>query len=294
MKYVLSLILIILGANVAAVAQSAPSQPLATPLAGRPTGSPELLKQIGIEQKLNTPLPLDVMLRDETGKEVPLRSFFNGRPVIIAPVYYNCPMLCTFILNGLIKGLREVNYNPGTDFEVLAVSIDPRETAELAVGKKQGYMKRYGRPGTETGWHFLTGTEENVKRLADALGYRYAWDPASQQYAHASAIMVATPQGKLSHYFYGVEYSPKDLRFALVSASEGKIGTPVEQVLLYCFHYDPQTGKYTSMILGIVQAGAALTALALAGMIGYFLWKERKSQKSAPIAPAVGGAESLG
>lgn len=294
LKYAWFLILILIGANVVAMAQSAVPPTLEKPVAGSPSGSPELLKQIGIDQKLNSQLPLDVMLRDETGKEVPLKSFFNGKPVIFAPVYFECPMLCTYILNGLVKGLRDVHYNPGTDFEVIAVSIDPRETPQLAQGKKQGYLKRYGRPGTENGWHFLTGSEENVKRLADALGFRYAWDPASKQYAHASAIMFATPQGKLSHYFYGVEYASKDLRFALVSSSEGKIGTPVEQMLLYCFHYDPQTGKYTSIILGIVQGGAVLTALALGGMIGYFLWKERKSQKQALPSSSVGGAGSVG
>ncbi len=247
---------------------------------GMPSGSPELLKQIGVTQNLGAQLPLDVQLRDETGQERPLRTYFTDKPVILAPVYFTCPMLCTQIINGIIKGLREVHYTPGQDFEVVIVSIDPRETAELAAGKKQSYLKRYGRPGTEGGWHFLTGREEEVSRLAAALGFRYAWDEATQQYAHASAIMVATPQGQLSHYFYGVEYRPNDLRFALIQSSQGKIGSPVEQILLYCFHYDPVTGRYTPLILTTVKIFAVLTVLLLGSLIGYFLWQERKERQA--------------
>ncbi|OYT71266.1 MAG: SCO family protein [Chloracidobacterium sp. CP2_5A] len=268
----------------AALAQYGAGQQVEMPSqSSMPSASPELLKQIGVTQRLGAQLPLDVQLRDETGVERPLQTYFTDKPVIVAPVYFTCPMLCMQIINGIIKGLREVHYMPGQDFEVVIVSIDPRETAELAAGQKGSYLKRYGRPGTERGWHFLTGREEEVSRLAAALGFRYAWDEATQQYAHASAIMVATPQGQLSHYFYGVEYRPNDLRFALVQSSQGKIGSPVEQALLYCFHYDPVTGRYTPIILTAIKIFAVLTVIALGGLIGYFLWQERK-ERQAPAA----------
>lgn len=190
---------------------------------GLPSGSPELLKQIGVTQNLGAQLPLDVQLRDETGVERPLQTYFTDKPVILAPVYFNCPMLCTQIINGLIKGLREVHYTPGQDFEVILVSIDPRETAELAAGKKQSYLKRYGRPGTEGGWHFLTGREEEVSRLAAALGFRYAWDEATQQYAHASAIMVATPRGDSPTTFTGSNTAPMTYALRLFSRHRAKL-----------------------------------------------------------------------
>jgi protein SCO1 len=282
-RFALALVMLLTLAGAGASAQAPIPQELERPVQN-PSGSPELLKQIGIDQKLNGQLPLDALVRDETGVEAPLQSFFRDKPVILAPVYYECPMLCTQILNGLVKGLRDVSYDPGKDFIVLAISIDPRETSELAAAKKKGYLKRYGRPGTEDGWKFLTGSEESVKRIAQALGFRYVWDPVSQQYAHASGIMVATPEGRISHYFYGVEYRPTDMRLALVQASQGKIGSPVDQVLLYCFHYDPVSGKYTSIVLKIVQGGAVLTALALGGLIFYFLRNERKARKEQALA----------
>ncbi len=295
MKSVLNtawVVVLALGLYGAAAAQYGVGQQVEIPAqTGLPSGSPELLKQIGVTQNLGAQLPLDVQLRDETGIERPLRAYFTDKPVILAPVYFSCPMLCTQIINGIIKGLREVHYMPGQDFEVVIVSIDPRETAELAAGKKSSYLKRYGRPGAEQGWHFLTGREEEVSRLAAALGFRYAWDEATQQYAHASAIMVATPQGQLSHYFYGVEYRPNDLRFALIQSSQGKIGSPVEQVLLYCFHYDPVTGRYTPMILTAVKIFAVLTVLALGSLIGYFLWQERKARQTSAVTTQAVGAE---
>jgi protein SCO1/2 len=201
------------------------------------------------------------MFRDEAGRDVPLSSFFKrGKPVILAPVYYRCPMLCTQILNGLASSLKAVSLDPGKDFEIVAVSFDPKDTAETAASKKQMYMRRYGRPGTANGWHLLTGNEANIKALMDTIGYHYKYDPATDQYAHASGIMVLTPEGRLSRYFYGVEYAPVDVRLGLVEASKNKIGSAVDQILLFCYHYDPATGKYGAVAMNLVRfAGASFT-----------------------------------
>ena len=181
--------------------------------------------------------------------------------MILALVYYRCPMLCTQILNGLESSLKAVSFNPGKDFEVVAVSFDPKDTPETAAAKKQMYLRRYGRPGTANGWHFLTGDEANIKALTDAVGFHYKYDPATDQFAHASGIMVADPRGRLSHYFYGVEYAPRDVRLGLVEASQNKIGNPVDQILLFCYHYDPATGKYGAIAMNMVRfAGAGFRA----------------------------------
>src|SRR5258708_22062058 len=220
---------------------------------------PPGLRNVGLDQKLNEQVPLDLQFRDETGRELPLSSYFASRPVILALVYYQCPMLCTQILNGLVISLRGMSLESGRDFEVVSVSIDPTETPELAARKKAEYVRRYAK--SPLGWHFLTGAEPQIKELARAGGFRYAYDPKSKQFAHASAIMVLTPTGKLSRYFYGIEYPPRDLRLGLVEASENKIGTPVDQLLLYCYHYDPGTGKYSAIVMNIVRLAGALTLL---------------------------------
>ena len=231
---------------------------------------PPALRNIGIDQRLNSQVPLNLVFRDESGRELPLSTYFGARPVVLALVYYRCPMLCTQVLNGLVISLRGMSLESGRDFEVVVASIDPTETPELATEKKAQYMRRYAKGSA--GWHFLTGAESQIKALAGAVGFRYAYDPKSKQYAHASAIMVVTPSGRLSRYFYGIEYAPRDLRLGLVEASENKIGSPVDQILLYCYHYDPSTGKYSAIVMNIVRLAGALTLLILLALL-IWLWR---------------------
>ncbi len=231
---------------------------------------PPGLRDVGLDQKLNAQVPLDLTFRDEAGRELPLSSYFGTRPVILALVYYQCPMLCTQILNGLVISLRGMSLESGRDFEVVSVSIDPTEAPELAARKKAEYLRRYAK--SPLGWHFLTGAEPQIKELARAAGFRYAYDPKTKQFAHASAIMVLTPTGKLSRYFYGIEYPPRDLRLGLVEASANKIGTPVDQLLLYCYHYDPGTGKYSAIVMNIVRLAGALTLLIFVPIL-VWLWR---------------------
>ena len=228
---------------------------------------PELLKEVGIDQKLNSAVPLDLAFRDEAGRPVKLSQYFGSKPVILSLVYYNCPMLCTQVLNGLDRGLKNVQLDLGKDFDAITVSIDPSESAKLAAAKRDLYTGIYGRPGAAEGWHFLTGDEAQIKQLADAAGFRYAYDAESKQFAHASGIMLLTPSGKISRYFYGIQYPSRDLRLGLVEASEGKIGSPVDQILLFCYHYDPVTGKYGIVISRIIKAAGLLTVLAVGLMI---------------------------
>jgi protein SCO1 len=254
-----------LAAAVAALVALAPGA--AAQLASDPMQSsgvrPELLKQVGIDQKLNQTIPLNLAFRDENGQTVQLAQFFGQKPVILTLVYYNCPMLCTQVLNGVESGLKELQTDIGKQFEVVTVSIDPTESHVLAKVKQEMYVGMYGRPAAAQGWHFLTGDEPQIKQLADAVGFRYAYDPDTKQFAHASAIMLLTPEGKISRYFYGIQYPSRELRLGLVEASEGKIGTPVDQVLLFCYHYDPKTGKYGLLISRVIQAGGALTVFVL-------------------------------
>jgi protein SCO1 len=231
---------------------------------------PELLKQVGVDQKLNESIPLGLKFNDENGKTVELRQYFEGKPVILSLVYYNCPMLCTQVLNGLERSLKELSFDIGKDYTVVTVSIDPTERPVLASAKQELYTGLYGRPGAAQGWHFLTGEDSAIKELANAVGFRYAYDPDSKQFAHASAIMVLTPEGRLSRYFYGITYPSRDLRLGLVDASEGKIGSPVDAVLLFCYHYDPATGKYGVVISHVIQIAGGLTILAVGGLI-FFL-----------------------
>ncbi len=222
---------------------------------------PELLKDVGIDQKLNRSIPLDLLFRDEHGETVALGRYFNGKPVILTLVYYNCPMLCTQVLNGLDRSLEQIPMTIGKDFNVVTVSIDPTEQPSLAEAKQAVYLGMYNRPAAAPGWHFLTGEESQIKQLAAAVGFRYAYDADSKQYAHASAIMLLTPEGKLSRYFYGVTYPARDMRLGLVDASGGKIGSPVDQVLLFCYHYDPHTGKYGLLISRVIQISGLATVL---------------------------------
>jgi protein SCO1 len=235
---------------------------------------PDLLKDVGIDQKLDQSIPLDLAFRDEHGNPVQLGQYFGEKPVILSLVYYHCPMLCTQVLNGLESSLKLIPMDIGKQFNVVTVSVDPTERPVLAEAKQALYTGLYGRPNAAEGWHFLTGDEQQIKRLANAVGFRYAYDPASKQFAHASAIMVLTPKGKISRYFYGIQYPSRDLRLGLVEASEGKIGTPVDQVLLFCYHYDASTGKYGLLISRLIQAAAAATVLAIAGLVLVLYRKE--------------------
>lgn len=249
----------------AALLEAQPMQPRAgTPASQLPPG----LRNIGIDQKLDEQVPLYLEFRDEAGKDVPLSVYFGRRPVILALVYYQCPMLCTQILNGLVTSLRGMSLKSGRDFDVVAVSIDPTEKPELAAKKKEEYLRRYR--NSFEGWHFLTGSEPQIRGLAGAVGFRYAYDAKNRQYAHASAIYVLTPEGRLSRYFYGIEYDSRDLRLGLVEASRNRIGTPADQFLLFCYHYDPATGKYGPAILNLVRVGGVVTLLALGGMMFLF------------------------
>lgn len=235
---------------------------------------PRDLEEVRIDQRLNELLPLDAVFRDENGNGVKLGSYFGKKPVVLAFVYYTCPMLCNQVLNGMTSGLDVLKaFSIGKEFEVVTVSFDPRETPELARQKKETYIKWYEREGAAEGWHFLTGDQLNIDRLTDAAGFYYKWDEKTAQFIHASGIMIATPDGRLARYFYGIEYAPKDLRLGLVEASDGKIGSPVDQLLLYCYHYDPASGKYGLMVMNLMMAGGVLTMM---GMIAMFIVFRRR------------------
>jgi protein SCO1 len=261
------------------------------PVGPVPTGnSTEVLKRVDIQQRLNNQIPLDLKFRDEAGREVRLAEYFSkGRPVVLTLVYYECPMLCNEVLNGAVGAFQAMTFTPGKEYEVVTVSFDPREGPELAAKKKDAYLKRYKREGAGEGWHFLTGDKAAIDALADAVGFRYAWDEQSQQFAHASAVMVATPEGRLSHYFYGIEYSPKDLRLALVEASEGKIGSPVDSLILFCYHYDPAVGRFAP-VMGVLRGAGVLTVAGLVALILYLRRKTRRREAAWEEELTVGGA----
>ncbi|GIV19822.1 MAG: electron transporter SenC [Armatimonadota bacterium] len=237
-----------------------------------------LARDITIEQKLNEQVPLDLTFRDETGKTVPLKQYFGQKPVLLTLVYYECPSLCGLVLQGLLKSLRVLNYTPGEQFEIVTVSISPSETPELAATKKQNFLKEYGRLDAAKGWHWLTGEEQNIRALADAVGFRYVYDPKSKQYAHAAGIILLTPSGRVSRYFYGIEYSPRDLRLGIMDASQGKVGSLVEKVILFCYQYDPTTGKYSLVVIRIVQLASVLTLLVLGGFMATQFYREKRVQ----------------
>jgi len=229
---------------------------------------PELLTEIGLDQKLDAQVPLDLPFKDEAGRNVRLGDFFGKRPVILTLVYYECPMLCTQVLNGLASTLGVLTFNVGQEFDIVTVSFDPKETPALAAAKKAAYLDRYKRPGADKGWHFLTGGDKSIEALTKAVGFRYVYNQSIDQYAHVSGIMVLTPGGRLSRYFYGIEYGPRDLRLALIEAADQKIGTPVDQLLLYCFHYDPKSARYSLAIMRLVRTAGLTTVLALvAGVV---------------------------
>jgi protein SCO1/2 len=255
--------------------------------------TPAVLRDVGFDQRLDEEVPLDLKFTDETGSMVKLGDYFGNRPVILVMAYYRCPMLCTLVLNGLVQGMRGMPFTPGTDYNVVTVSFDPRETPALAAAKKKTYIANYGRPGAAEGWHFLTGQPEAIEKLTRAVGFRYVYDAKQDQFIHTSGIVVLTPQGRISRYFYGIEFPGRDLRLGLVEASANKIGSPTDQVLLYCFHYDPATGKYSASILNFVRAGGALTLLALVGMV-WFLCRRGPRKKSDRSSDAGAGLAAAG
>ena len=231
---------------------------------------PKALNDVGIDQKLNEQLPLDLVFKNENGESVKLGDYFGKKPVVLSLVYYQCPMLCNQVLNGMLSAFKVMAFQPGQEFEVVTVSFDPRETAALATAKKNtyvNYLPAARRANANAGWHFLTGDELSIKRLTDAVGFRYHFDDATNQFAHASAIYVTTPEGKLARYFYGIEYAPRDLRLGLIEAADNKIGSPVDQLMLYCFHYDPATGKYGAVVMRMMQVGGLVTVFAIVAML---------------------------
>ena len=245
---------------------------------------PAILDKVGIQQKLNAQLPLNLTFNDETGKAVQLGQFFGKHPAILALVYFQCPMLCSEELNGLTGALKMVDMTPGKDFDIIVVSIDPSEGPVLASAKKASYLRRYGKPETAAGWHFLTGTQPNIDALTKAVGFGYTRIPGPDgkltQFAHASSIQIVTPEGKLAQYYMGVEYSPKDLRLGLVEASNNKIGSPVDNILTYCYHYDPVTNTHSLIVARVVQLGGAVTVLILGGFMLLMFRQDAKQAKS--------------
>ncbi len=248
------------------------------------TEQPEIFREIGVDQKLDNQVPMNLEFTDEHGKKVTLADYAGDRPIVFNLVYYGCPMLCGQVLNGLtrsLKMLKDVPMLPGKDFEIVTLSFDPRETPELALEKKQNYVKEYDQPGAAEHWHWLTGNEENIKKVTDAVGFRYAWDEKQQQFAHASVVFLLTPDGKVSRYFFGIEYSPKDLRLGLTEASDGKIGGPVEKILLLCYHYDATLGKYSMLVMRLIQVGGIITLLGIGSFMFLMLRRDyRVSHKT--------------
>jgi protein SCO1/2 len=228
---------------------------------------PAIAKGVSLEQKLNAPVPLDLIFRDESGQTVPLRTYFGDKPVVLEMVYFTCPSLCPMSMHESVVGLKRVALVPGLDYNVVVVSFDPNDTPAMASQKKAEYEKQFGRSGFNSGFHFLTGSQDSVAKLASAIGFGYRYDAGTKQFIHAAGIMVATPDGKMSRYFYGIDYSPTDLRMALSEASQHKISSPVDYVLQFCFHYDPTQGKYTLAIINILKIAGCLTVLLLGGLI---------------------------
>lgn len=257
--------LLVIGASASGLAQAAPQlQPGDVAVNSKPS----ILDQVGLDQRLNQQVPLDLAFNDEYGNAVQLKQYFGSKPVILIMVYYQCPMLCTEVLNGFTGAINGiVRFNIGRDFNVVTVSIDPRDTPQDAMAAKKKYVRRYRRAGADEGWHFLTGKKDQIDALAQAVGFRYAWDPKIQQYAHASGFMLLTPSGRLAQYYYGIEYAPRSIQLGLIDASQGKIGNLVDQVLLYCYHYDPRQGKYGVAIFNVLRLSALATVLVLGGFM---------------------------
>jgi protein SCO1 len=261
---------------------------LLPPSARAQSALPPVLRQVDFEQRLDAQVPPDVQFKDEHDQTVRLGQYFGDKPVILVLAYFRCPMLCTEVLNGLVRAMLDLRFEAGKEFTVLTVSFDPRETPAMAAAKKKTYVERYGRPGAAEGWHFLTGSEDSIQRLTRAVGFRYTYDAKHDQFAHSSGIMLLTPEGRISRYFYDINYPARDLRLGLVEASEHKIGSPVEKILLFCFHYDPMEGRYGPAVMNLVRLGGVLTMVSLALFMG-ILWRQegRKARRALVLGTAL-------
>lgn len=252
-----------------------------------PSGAQSLtasqLSSVSFDQKLNSQISLDLPFRDENGKTVTLRDYFGQKPVVLVLGYYSCPMLCTLTFNGMVESLEDMKWSIGNQFNVVHVSINPAETPELAAAKKKTYLRSYGRAGASAGWHFLTGDEPNIRKLADEVGFHYLYDPAIKQYAHPSGLVILTPEGKTAKYFFGVKFAPAEVFAALQGASENKVGSPIERLVLLCFCYSPIHGKYGPLIMAIVRI---LGAITLVGMTWLFVSMVRRERKRRAVLPS--------
>jgi len=238
---------------------------------------PAPLREVGFDQRIDARVPLDVSFRDETGRSVQLGDYFGARPVVMVFAYYDCPMLCTQVINGLSSALAVLSLEPHVDFEIVTVSFNPKDTPATASAKKAMYLERYKRAGAAAGWHFLSGDQPSIDRLTKAAGFRYVWDSPTKQFAHPTGVIVLTPDGRLARYLFGIEYGPRDLRFALVEASAGRVGNAVDSLLLYCYHYDPMTGRYGLAVMRAMRLAGVATVLALASFVVVMLRRERRS-----------------
>jgi protein SCO1/2 len=271
-----SIATLVLALAVPATAQLSTDMASGTPASAQPS----IFTSVGIDQHLDAQVPLDASFRDESGNTVKLGDYFGKRPVILTLVYYQCPMLCTQVLNGVTSSLNMLKFDVGKDFDVVTVSIDPRETPEMAKSKKDVYLGRYRRATAPQGWHFLTGDQASISALARSVGFRYVFDQKTDQFAHASGIMILTPQGRVAQYYYGVEYSPKDMRLALIEASQNKLGNVVDEVTLFCYHYDPTSGHYNAAAINVMRAAGILTVVLLGGFIFLSVRREGKAKEA--------------
>ena len=254
---------------------------------------PAALQDVGFSPPLNGPMPLDLFFRDETGRSVRLREYFGQKPVVLAFVYYRCPMLCDQVAQGVVGVLRMLSFNPGRDYEVVFISFDSRETPEMAAEKKKKALSHFRRPEADSGWHFLTGSRESVEAATKAANFRFSFDAKNNLFAHASGVLLLTPDGRISRYFYGVEYPGRDMRLGLVDASAGKIGTPLDHVLLFCYHYDPTAATYSASILRIIRLAGVLTILCLVG--GILISRRRETLAAARnLSPPLAGGQERG
>jgi protein SCO1/2 len=256
---------------------------IALPLRAQQANAPAILSNVGITQRLNEQIPPGIVFRDEAGRAVRLGDYFGKKPIVLTLVYFKCPALCPMILDGELQTMKAMSLSLGKDYTAVTVSFDPSDTPAAAKAKRDVYAGQYGRPGAAEDWHFLTGEPQSIDALTQAAGFHYAYDPVSRMYAHAAAIMVLTPEGRMARYFYGVEYPARDLRLGLVEASEGKIGTPTDQLLLYCYHYDPATGKYGLVVMNVVRLAGALTVLVLGLFMFVMFRRERKHSNVPPV-----------
>ncbi len=273
----MSAVLVVFSAAAAAAQSDVPG---VNPSAGVPSNQmPRVLSDVRFDQRLDEPLPLDAVFRDEDGRRVKLGDYFGKKPVVLAFVYYECPMLCTQVLNGLTASLTVLDETVGREFDVVAISFDARETPVLASGKKKSHLDRYKRPESENGWHFLTGDDASIRAVTSAAGFTFVWDDRTQQFAHPSGIVVATAEGRIARYFFGIEYAPRDVKFALIESSAGRIGNAIDQLLLYCYHYDPATGSYGFVAMGLLRAAGVLTVLAL---VSFVIVSIRREQRGGP------------